>query len=467
MNRNEEYRQLLDELEETPPELEYTMTRVQARNDRSSLIKRIIALPAATLMAIFVTFVILVNTFTSFAMAMSNIPLLSDLAAAVAFSPSLSAAIKNEYVQPIGLEQENSGVTMRIEYVIVDEKQLNIFYTITSEKYQELWPHRTNVTWPDGTDMESWSLMVGPFNSEAKPGDIRQLTIDFLAHDVPESLRLKLDFYESGQEFIGMTIEEQWDVPDIPPSVAAFDFLLSYDPLLIAKGEIIELNQTIQLGDQTITLEKVEIYPTHMRLNLQDQPENTAWLTGLSFDVINEKGQRFSGIGNGINASSISPDDPFMETHRIESPYFSKSKQLSILIDQVKVLDKTDERLKVDLINQTAEHLPEGIRLDKAIKTSQGWELSFLAREFEENHTYSVFNSNFYDELGEEYFYHITSTMVGNTTSDGQLATELSDGQPAFRFTFLLPDYFEDTVYLSPQFSRYIHFDPAIEVKIK
>lgn len=458
MNRNEEYRQLLDELEETPPELEYTMTRVQARNDRSSLIKRIIALPAATLMAIFVTFVILVNTFTSFAMAMSNIPLLSDLAAAVAFSPSLSAAIKNEYVQPIGLEQENSGVTMRIEYVIVDEKQLNVFYTVTSDKYQELWPHRTNVTWPDGSDMESWSLMDGPYKSEAKPEDIRQFTIDFLAHDVPESLHLKLDFYEIIQEFVEVTSENQWEVPDVPPSVATFDFLLTYDPLRVAKGEIIGLNQTIQLGDLTIIIEKAEIYPTHMRLNLQDQPDNAAWLTGLSFDVINDKGQRFSGIGNGINASSISPDDPFMESHRIESPYFSKSKQLSILIDQVKVLDKTDERLKVDLINQTAEHLPEGIRLDKAVKTSQGWELSFLAREFEENHTYSVFNSDFYDEQGTKYSYNMSSTS---------LATEEIEGEPAYRITFLLPDYFEDTVYLSPQFSRYIQFDPAIEVKIK
>ena len=53
-----------------------------------------------------------------------------ELAQAVAWSPSLSAAVENDYVQPIGQSQTVNGVTATVEYVIVDRKQLSIFYTL-------------------------------------------------------------------------------------------------------------------------------------------------------------------------------------------------------------------------------------------------------------------------------------------------------------------------------------------------
>lgn len=458
MNRNEEYRKLRQELDQTPPELEYTLTRAKAKADRHTLRKRLIALPAATLTALLVAFVILVNTFTSFAMAMSELPLLSDLAAAVAFSPSLSAAIKNEYVQPIGLEQENNGVTMRIEYVIVDEKQLNVFYTVKTDRYEELWPHRPTIALPDGAELTSWSLMGGAFDADKKANDIRQFTIDFLAQDVPEALRLSTEFYEIKSELVEVTPVNEWQPATTPPSVVSFDFLLSYDRDLVAKGDILQLDQTIQLGDQTITLDHAEIYPTHLRLNLKDHPDNSAWLIGLDFDVIDRSGRRFSGIDNGINASSISPDGPFMESHRIESPYFSHSDELTLLIKRATFLDKTDQRLKIDLVHQTADRLPEGVRLKEARQTDQGWELTFLAIAYEENHRYSLFSSTYYDEAGNEYDYPVSSQVT---------ATETIDDQPAFQTSFLLPDYHQDTVYLTPHFSRYVWFETPIAIRIK
>ena len=70
--------------------------------------------------------------------ACGGVPLLRELAKAVSFSPSLSAAVENEYVQPIGLSQTKNGITATMEYVIVDQKQVNIFYTLKGEGYETL-----------------------------------------------------------------------------------------------------------------------------------------------------------------------------------------------------------------------------------------------------------------------------------------------------------------------------------------
>ena len=37
--------------------------------------------------------------------------------------------MENEYVQPIGQSQTVNGITASIQYLIVDQKQVNIFFT--------------------------------------------------------------------------------------------------------------------------------------------------------------------------------------------------------------------------------------------------------------------------------------------------------------------------------------------------
>ena len=135
MNRKQEYQELLAELDNTPPALEYTVTRARTRANKTKSIRKLFFMPASSMAAIFIAFVAMVNLFTPFAMACEQIPFLRELAAAVSFSPSLSTAVDNEYVQTIGLEQIENGITMRVEYVIVDQKQLNIFYTLQSQDY--------------------------------------------------------------------------------------------------------------------------------------------------------------------------------------------------------------------------------------------------------------------------------------------------------------------------------------------
>ena len=90
MNRMEEYRELLNELEELTEtiELEETLNRAISRQKR----KKIMFRPLIGLAASFALFVLLVNFSTTVADACSGIPVLRELAEAVTFSPSLTDA---------------------------------------------------------------------------------------------------------------------------------------------------------------------------------------------------------------------------------------------------------------------------------------------------------------------------------------------------------------------------------------
>ena len=94
MDRMEEYKALRDAPEELPPALEGAVARARARARRRRLWRRISA-PAGSVAAVFAAFVLLVNLSTPFALACGKVPVLKELAAAVAFSVAARQAAIN------------------------------------------------------------------------------------------------------------------------------------------------------------------------------------------------------------------------------------------------------------------------------------------------------------------------------------------------------------------------------------
>ena len=171
MSRNEEYAALLAELEQTPAELETTVDRALRRERAAGKKRRAFGISAAGLAACFGAFILLVNLSMPFARACGNIPVLRELAKAVSWSPSLSAAVENEYVQPIGQSQTVNGITATIEYVIVDQKQLNIFFTLNADDYDNL-----NAGMPRYEPEQVCSTIGSSWNQP--PGTLLNYTLD-------------------------------------------------------------------------------------------------------------------------------------------------------------------------------------------------------------------------------------------------------------------------------------------------
>ena len=451
MNRNEEYIALLAELEQVPKQIDNTVEQAMQRLITSQKKRRGWVISCASLAACFACFVLLVNLSVPFARACGSIPVLRELAKAVSWSPSLSAAVENEYVQPIGQSQTENGITATIEYVIVDQKQLNIFFTLNGGGYDNL-----NAEMPHYEPEQVCSTIGSRWNQP--PGTLLNFTLDYGESNVPDSFTMTFGvttYVEpdwSAEAPVKSYKDEMLDPVEgeKPDYIAEFTFDLEFDPEFTAKGEIIPVNQTFSLDGQTLTVTEVVVYPTHVRVNVADDPANTAWLKGLTFYLENEDGEQFRPISNGISATG-GEDSPAYVSFRLESPYFADSAHLTLHVTGAEWLDKDMERVRVDLADRTAERLPEDVSFQSAEKRDGGWVLTFRVKQREEHHNYQVWYSTFYDEAGNQY----ESNRRGTTTED--------DGY--FEETLPLPGYQEDVVWLSPTYSHTT--SEAITIPIK
>ena len=433
MNRNSEYLVLLKDLQNTPPALEYTLQRAKAKMQRRKRAARFIGIPAGTFLGLLAGFVLMVNLAPGFAYACGRVHGLKELAQAVAWSPSLSAAVENEYVQPVEQTGENNGFRITVQYVIVDSKRLNIYYTLEHDRKPDT-AIRVNC---DLGGAESGTAGIFTMSGEGRKG-IRSITIDF-REQVPAELELTL-------AVCTLSAEGQQAV------IAKMPFSLRIDPYFTAQGEHIPVNQEFSLDGQRFSLEFVDIYPTHTRIRVEAHENNTLLLGGAELWLENERGERFETIRNGIRMEC--DEDGRGMTFLVDSSFFSRSKALTLYITEVRWQDWIPGRVRVDLTAGTAENLQEGTRFLGSQKKADGWYLWFTARTAktepaaEDSGLRGIFLNNYWDSLGNRY------TSMGRRIYNGLYdpVTGEQTMRNSGRVTELvvLPDYTDTEVWLEP-----------------
>lgn len=460
MNRKEELQQLRAELEASVPSLEASLEKAKKRKQRRNLVLR----PLGSVAAAFVLFVLLVNYCAPVAYACSKVPVLRELAEAVTFSRSLSAAVENDYVQEMNLVQTKNDITAEIAYLIVDQKQVNVFYRLYSDKYQHL-DADPDVLSADGSGAERCAWSSG--SSAGQEQGLHHITIDYVDADVPDSLRLvlrvrDLGCWESNEEAPEQLMEDSFfDDPDpLPDYLEEFDFLLEFDPNFTETGKVIPLDREVLLDGQAIILETLEIYPTHLRLEVRDGPDNTAWLKDLDFYVQTEDGMVFSSDISGITATGDGEDDSeSMVSYRAESNYFYDAEQLSLVITGAEWLDKSRARIWVDLVTGESDPLPEGVTFEKAEKQINGWYVSFRVEHQEGEPMQQVFSFSAYDGEGRLYEINRSGTTYGDPDENGEYTYYLSQ--------FPLKDYPYDEVWLEPTYTHTWEAAEPVVIEVK
>ena len=404
--------------------------------------------PLAGLAACFAIFVLLVNFCAPVAYACSQVPGLRELAEAVTFSKSLTDAVENAYVQPMDLSQTQNDITAEVAYLIVDQKQVNVFYRLDSKKYESL-DADPEVLNSDGVRPASCSYHSTGFGAEN--GELRCLSVDFVDDNVPDSLRIKLDVYTNGIRDEHAAPEQAVDdiysdtLYEEPDYLAHFDFLLAFDPKFTAAGKIFPVNQTVILEGQAITITNIEVYPTHMRVDIAESADNTAWLKKLDFYIETDWGMKFEAASNGI-ISTGSTESPSMVSYRADSTYFYEADHLELVITGAQWLRKDMQTTYLNLV--TGEHgaLPEGAAFDSARKHGDSWIVKFRAEKAEDTPMHQLFGHLFYDADGNEYEINQWSSMYGDPDEGGNI-TYFYDEFPLLHFT-------EDEVWLTPLYSH-------------
>ena len=451
MNRMDEYTALQADLAQSIPAMEQTLTRAEARLRRRN--QRIYK-AAGSFAACFALFVVLVNFCAPVAYACSKVPGLRELAEAVTFSRSLTDAVSNEYVQPIALEQTQNGITASVEYLIVDQKQVNVFYRLSADGYETL-DSEVDFCRADGERLGSCSW--GPNDYDVPVGKLQSATIELFEGEVPGQMHFTLEVFTRDADHLPpaepVNVQDEFFYPTHwePSPLATFTFVLEFDPTFTASAKIYPINQTVALEGKLVTLEQMEVYPTHLRLIVSDDhPENEAWLQRLFFYIETDWGMKFETERNGTVSFSVTGSRE--TTYRADSTYFYKAKHLRVVITAAEWLNKDMETTYVNLVTGETGPLPEGVTFLGAQKEKHGWILSFKALQRKwysdaDMISHQLFSHGYLDAQGNE-----ADIRSWSTSSFMELPEEEWDTH--FGESFPLVDYHEDEVWLKPQYSH-------------
>lgn len=358
MKRNEAWEDLLTQAEQIPDELETRLDRTIARAERRRWLKPLIGVTGTA-----AAFVLLVNSSVTFALAVSRVPIVRELVEAVAFDPSLKAAVAHDYVQLVGDTYTQDGITVTIEYLIADPMNVSVFYSLSDEQGREL------ELVPDLFDANGNSLSVSVSfgeerieENESEKGLFDTIR-SYLGLDKVQKTLYTWSLHASKEGVIqtqmqlkvevrnlGHWKDAEWNAVDepeaqesrAPEAMFTLDIPLTIEPQFLKSGRVFPVNQTVDVLGQKLTIDEIAIYPSNTRIIWHTDPENDAWLTYLPFYLTDEHRNRVDGIRNGI--SGTGKDRGYGGgTVWLDSAWYDTAEHLTLHLDDAAIVPKDQD----------------------------------------------------------------------------------------------------------------------------
>ena len=220
-----------------------------------------------------------------------------------------------------------------------------------------------------------------------------------------------------------------------------------FDPTFTAQGRVIELNRTVDLDGQIFTLTTMEVYPTHIRFHVEEDPDNTAWLKTLRFYLEMPDGTRVdAGSSSGIAATG--------QTYYAESTYFARADPDKLIITGAGFLDKDAAPVWVDLTTLETGPLPcDGELIGFEDRLADGENEQVLLFRFRGVIYGQMFSMDYTDPEGN----------IWHSSRYGVSTNEEEDSCDQF---FYLEDYPYDTVCLQLTYTGSWTPDPPVTIPL-
>ncbi|MCR8644971.1 DUF4179 domain-containing protein [Paenibacillus sp. N1-5-1-14] len=306
---------------------------------------------AAACVMLIVTFVISVRTSPAIAALVKQIPGMNEIVRMISGDQGLTAALQNDFIQPIGLSDVQDGIQVTVEGIIVDEARMNVFYSVTFPKGQSdhQFSGQPKLTFEDEKDK---NLLVSGYgyyrfddNDPTKFHNTFDVQFEKTSTPFPSQAVFQLETTNSG-----MT----WRIP-FTIDVAKFQGL----------KQTYAIDQTVIIEGQKLTLREATIHPTRITLDVSFDPSNTKQIFDLpDIKIVNEKGETLTSILLGRSGNQA--------TFSFQSNYFTKPKQLFIEGGQAMALEQEQLEVILDPISKKLVKAPEGMALGYYTPTPDG-----------------------------------------------------------------------------------------------
>lgn len=429
MNNNEKWNDLINDSFKYPEKLNGVESRLEMRIIKVKRRKRAFVSSISSIAAC-ILFVLLVNTSTAFANAVSELPVIGKLAEYVKFDKSLSKAIENEYVQEVNLVAWDGNNRLLLPYVIADEKNLILFFQLP-EEFEQKSNQWTNIFLNNmkngitGEEVEGYSYSTSGLSPEGREqnfGFIMQ-EYHFVEGKLPKSIDIEVELKieninASGEVSLTNPEGENESAASSFDTAGIFKFHIELDDFVEPK--IYEINENHTILGQQITVENMKVYPTGTEVKISFAEENSAWVKGLELEVLQD-GAAVYGGNNGISAAHDN-ENKWTSVY-IESNYFDKPKKQELLIKAVRLLDKDEEYITVDIDNETITPAVEGLKLKQVIKNSNNAVLIFSTKIAGDD-SFGMFNHDYKDIDGNAYEFRGEGTSSYNSQMETMITVK-------------------------------------------
>lgn len=462
MNRNEEYRALLAQLEDTPlpPALTDSVPRARAKARRQSRRRRW-ETSLASLGGAAAAFALAVNLSAPFALACGKVPILKELAAAVATSPSMKAAIEHDYIQYVGQSQTENDVTVALEYLILDRSQLSIFFTVSGPEVNESYSLNPILTTPDGAPLEGYGVSGENF----VPGELTGLsaTLD-PGVSLPEELALtvRVTAVRRTSDTPAVPLDTPSSHYDVEPQIiATLTFPLTLDLDRMGPERRVEIGQWVELDGQRLLIQSLDMEATQARLTVVSDPDNTRWCERFYFYLSDAKGRRYEqGAWSSNSGKWVSRGDDREEGQMVlylESPYFDGVGPYTLSITGAEWLDKDEDKrlVRIDLNAGTAAGLPDGASLLECRRSDENGQQQLIFLVPDDSTRFSLFSYAYYDGAGERHY--LSSSWRSHSWEETGYHSE----------GYYLDDYPYDTIALELSRTSSIRLGAPLEVNFE
>ncbi len=346
-----------------------------------------------------------VNVSPAFASAAAKVPIVRELVLAVAFDPSMKAAIEHNYVQLVKQSASDNGYQIDVEYLVADPGNLTVYYKMdeitemnseadleSSTGLYEEYQFEFDLLRMNGEELKATATWDYPISDEEKEA-LNKAQFYFTGEEkLPEQMLLRLivkkalPLSEGEQKQLEESMVVSSDEMD--SVIAHFEAARpEYEevarmtlPIYVDKDDLfnvrtLEINQMVNLDGQKVIFDKVEIYPTQVRVFWHPDEANTHHINGMQVSLQSRKRGNWKAISNGVTGIGTmgKPQQLWLD-----SSWFGDGKEYQLSIERYGLLPKEKKTVTYDYATNTFTNLPEYVRLERVQPCDTGLFMEFV-----------------------------------------------------------------------------------------
>lgn len=328
----------------------------------------------------------------AFADKVAAIPGMDRIVALIQQDRGLTAAVKNDFYQPINKSQEKNGITVTLDGVIADNTGLVIFYSVLTEE--------VDVNSLKLKSLQLWS------------GVNRMVSWEFSDSGLPSTSKKDSNFYSGS-----MHIDKVTDKKDLSwfirlqngEKIENFKIPFSYKPMDVESKNII-VNKDVKIEGQSFKIKELIVNPIRTVIKVEENPKNTKKLLARPFDeleLIDEKGRKWSAIPGGAYKPLWKSN--VWEVPLKESFYFYNPKKLTLKFGKVAAMDKEEAHIIIN--TETKEFLEQPSQSIFSNLHVEDNKLSFII-QVDKDYDKNMIHFNKFVDAKEKEFIIVTGGLI-------------------------------------------------------